>query len=75
MTKCRICGCTYNRPCPAGCAWVGREDLCSVCHDFGAQLEQYLDQCHRVTKASLARLYDEAVDPPQAKRLTAGSAR
>jgi hypothetical protein len=30
MRSCRICGCTDDRACPGGCAWVA-EDLCSAC--------------------------------------------
>jgi NTP pyrophosphatase (non-canonical NTP hydrolase) len=28
--KCRVCGCTYFRPCEEGCHWVG-PDICSYC--------------------------------------------
>lgn len=28
--RCRQCGCTDNRACPGGCAWV-EDDLCSRC--------------------------------------------
>jgi len=30
--RCRVCGCTWNNPCPGGCYWV-EEDLCSQCQD------------------------------------------
>ena len=30
--KCRWCGCTYNRPCDAGCGWATRyRTLCTEC--------------------------------------------
>ena len=28
--RCRVCGCTEERPCPGGCYWVA-DDLCSRC--------------------------------------------
>jgi hypothetical protein len=28
--RCRVCGCTDERPCPGGCFWVAA-DLCSNC--------------------------------------------
>lgn len=30
VAACRVCGCTDDRACPGGCAWV-EPDLCSVC--------------------------------------------
>lgn len=30
---CRVCGCTDDRACAGGCAWIA-EDLCSACEDF-----------------------------------------
>lgn len=32
---CRVCGCTWDTPCPEGCWWVER-DLCSSCAEDGA---------------------------------------
>jgi hypothetical protein len=30
--RCRLCGCTYTRPCASGCAWANRrQTLCSAC--------------------------------------------
>lgn len=29
---CRVCGCTDDKPCVAGCSWAG-EDLCTACVD------------------------------------------
>lgn len=31
--SCSVCGCTDDRACPGGCAWVA-DDLCSACEDF-----------------------------------------
>jgi hypothetical protein len=29
---CRWCGCTYHRPCDAGCGWANRQQtLCTEC--------------------------------------------
>jgi hypothetical protein len=63
MTKCHICGCTYERACPAGCGWVhtGKElPLCTVCAEMGARIAMYIDHANRVSKASLGRLADLA---------------
>lgn len=34
--KCRVCGCTWNNPCPGGCYWV-EWDLCSSCKAQGCE--------------------------------------
>jgi hypothetical protein len=60
--KCRYCGCTYERGCPAGCEWVGNTDICTVCADFRDELVEYTHACNRVTKASLARIFDDTLD-------------
>lgn len=33
VRHCRVCGCTDDRACEGGCAWVA-DDLCSACEDF-----------------------------------------
>lgn len=59
--RCRICGCTHMRPCPAGCGWMeGEGDLCTVCAAMRDELAIYLEACNRVTGASLNRLLREA---------------
>jgi hypothetical protein len=63
MTECHICGCTYERACPAGCGWAhtGKElPICSVCAEMGARIAMYIDDANRVSKASLGRLADLA---------------
>lgn len=31
---CQLCGCTYWRPCPGGCAWANADaTLCTRCAD------------------------------------------
>jgi hypothetical protein len=57
--QCRICGCTYLRPCPGGCGWV-EGDLCTVCAGFRETLQIYIEACKRVTASSLTRLFHEA---------------
>lgn len=37
---CRVCGCTWNNPCPDGCSWV-EDDLCSACAEGGPNVEPY----------------------------------
>ena len=32
LRRCRVCGCTFLHPCPAGCSWVA-PDRCSACRD------------------------------------------
>lgn len=70
MPKCRICGCTFERACPAGCGWAGEKKphpdgpICTVCILFRVELAQYLDQANRVTVASLERLFSEAKSLP-----------
>lgn len=59
VTKCRMCGCTWERGCPAGCAWANNSDLCTVCASFMSDLQQYIEDCARVSKASLGRMFDE----------------
>jgi hypothetical protein len=61
-TACRICGCTQFNACPGGCGWVHRSGelpLCTVCANFAEQLQEYVEMCHRVSAASLARLLVE----------------
>jgi hypothetical protein len=63
LMRCHVCGCTYERGCPAGCEWVhrGKEPpLCSVCAEMGARLAMYIDDANRVSNASLGRLADLA---------------
>ncbi|WP_165072079.1 hypothetical protein [Paludisphaera rhizosphaerae] len=31
---CRVCGCTWDNPCPDGCCWI-TDDLCSECAEGG----------------------------------------
>jgi predicted Fe-S protein YdhL (DUF1289 family) len=61
--KCRMCGCTYERACPAGCGWA-KGDICTVCARFRAELAAYVEDANRVTKASLARLLVEVTHAP-----------
>lgn len=58
LVACRICGCTQDRACSSGCSWA-EPDLCSTCYDFRNELQQFMEDGYRVTKQSLARLYDE----------------
>lgn len=61
--KCRICHCTQERACPAGCGWAAEKgpdvDICTVCAAFRAEMDEYVSQANRVTGASLARLLKE----------------
>ena len=57
--RCRVCGCTYLRPCASGCGWAER-DLCTVCAEFRERLQEYVEDANRVTASSLTRLLREA---------------
>lgn len=43
--ECEICGCTDDRACPGGCAWVA-PGLCSSCAGEIAAIEVGIDQAH-----------------------------
>jgi hypothetical protein len=62
--KCRICGCTQDRACPAGCGWDYKDpegaDICTVCSAFKLELGNYLEACDGVTAASLRRLLEQS---------------
>lgn len=57
--RCRICSCTYARPCADGCGWA-EGDLCTTCAAFLEELRSYIENANRVTAASLTRLLREA---------------
>jgi hypothetical protein len=55
--RCRVCGCTDDRACAAGCCWVDRKHtLCSECQGTVADLIWTL-------RDTLARLQDEINGP------------
>lgn len=60
--KCRFCGCTQFDGCPGGCGWA-RPLVCTICQSFIDQLADFLEASRRVTKASLARMFEEATEP------------
>jgi hypothetical protein len=58
--KCRICGCTDDRGCPAGCCWADTQcTLCSVCALAIEVLKDYRENCLTFSGASIARLARE----------------
>lgn len=60
---CHVCGCTYDRACPVGCEWAHKSSekaLCSVCATFVGDIQQYIEDANRVSRASLGRLFDLA---------------
>jgi hypothetical protein len=60
VMKCRICGCTDERACPAGCEWVpGEGNLCNQCAWMMDRLEEYAQDAASVSNASLIRLWNE----------------
>lgn len=63
LTTCRICGCSWDRACPAGCGWA-EDDLCTVCADFREDLAGYIENAFRVSLRSLGRLFREIVWRP-----------
>ena len=59
--KCRICGCTEDRPCEPPCSWAHggkRGPLCSVCEEFIRSLRVYWESSG-ASKAGVARAYDD----------------
>lgn len=66
--KCRICGCTQERACPAGCGWdlhgtIDAKPICTVCAAFKRQLDDYIQACNRTSVHTLAKLLGEIVQP------------
>jgi hypothetical protein len=62
--KCRICGCSWLRPCDPPCSWThkrGEEPLCSVCNSFTWELARFIESTG-ASAAGLARLRKEAVN-------------
>lgn len=57
---CRICKCTQYRACPQGCEWV-EPDLCSFCKSMIEDIASYVMGAASVSKASLLKMYDEAL--------------
>lgn len=60
--SCRICGCTQERGCPAGCEWAD-PSLWSVCDKFAEAIANYIEDAWNVSAASIRRLYHETVYP------------
>lgn len=58
FSRCRICGCTWDRACPGGCGWA-EDGLCTVCAEFRDVLRQYAECVRRISAASLGRLLRE----------------
>lgn len=58
--RCLICGCTDNRPCPAGCGWSDIPQVCTVCAALVRTLCAYIEEANRVTFGSLGRALTEA---------------
>jgi hypothetical protein len=56
--RCRICGCTYERGCPAGCCWI-EADLCSVCDQLRLALHDFTLGARRASAAGILRLFRE----------------
>jgi hypothetical protein len=48
---CRICGCTQERACPQGCAWVRDEHLlCTACSGTPADFNHSINWALRLLK-------------------------
>jgi hypothetical protein len=54
--KCRVCGCSENRPCDPACEWT-RENLCSTCAMTIAALGWWRQSAVRPSLAALLREY------------------
>lgn len=66
--KCTGCGCTEEKPCPSGCAWV-RKDLCSECLPLDENEMPVLADLLAMTSSNLAMLpwrgFLRALDDPK----------
>src|ERR1700722_4715474 len=56
--RCRICGCTYEHGCPAGCCWI-EPDLCSVCWKLRCAFADFVRDARRASAAGVLRLFRE----------------
>ena len=67
-SRCRVCFCTEEKPCPSGCARV-RKDLCSECLPLEGQEVAVLSDLLLATSANLVGLpwpaYLRALDDPK----------
>jgi hypothetical protein len=52
--KCRVCGCTWNRPCEPACAWFDAS-LCTSCALVAEALAAWQEGAYRANKAALWR--------------------
>lgn len=62
--KCRVCGCTDDRPCENGCYWVEAR-LCSVCRATEAEAAEAVLAAAppwRPTEDDLAEIADRLTD-------------
>jgi hypothetical protein len=54
--KCRVCGCTEERPCEPPCAWDDLEgDLCTTCDDAIAAIVEWAYAARRANRTALLR--------------------
>lgn len=60
--RCKLCGCTEDRGCDVGCAWVA-PDLCTTCAEVFIAVVRWQD---RALKPSLMRLHQAANRNPAA---------
>jgi hypothetical protein len=61
--KCRVCGCTEERPCDPPCEWYSA-GLCSTCARAVAALLFWSEEANRPSIAALTREYRAAKDAP-----------
>jgi len=54
LIRCRVCGCTENDACPAGCSWYDL-DLCTVCRAVVVAIAEWTDAARHVNRAALWR--------------------
>lgn len=56
---CRVCGCTYDDPCPEGCGWANVEQ--TLCTSLVCQLTNALAYVERVGFTKGARAFAKRV--------------
>lgn len=68
--RCRICRCTWGKPCPGGCAWISAEfDVCTRCaHEHIAELTP----AERAVAVVVLYGVDPTPAPPDDQRISWG---
>ena len=58
--ECRICGCTEERACGAGCSWA-EPDLCSSCAEMREAFKEYFEDTPAASLNALLRNFSRMI--------------